>query len=152
MYKDYTNSLHSFFSQQKSAGKISFTTDVWTDPNQRAFMAVTAHWIEVTEEKSSSGSYKKLQLHADLIGFHKMPGRHTGKHLAYCFKFITDRLNITNRVSTIITSKHYILLITRQIGWITCDNASNNNTMMDELQTMLQRQKIKFNATENRIR
>src|SRR5271163_3565835 len=59
---------------EKSVGKISFTTDAWSDPNQTSFMAVTAHWIEAVEEKTPSGSKKKLQLRADLIGFHKLPG------------------------------------------------------------------------------
>ena len=59
-------------------------------------MAVTAHWIQVVAEE---GSVKKLQLRTDLIGFHKLPGRHTGEHLAQCFLFITDRLGITSKVS-----------------------------------------------------
>ncbi|KAJ7595849.1 hypothetical protein C8J56DRAFT_775322, partial [Mycena floridula] len=29
-----------------SLGKISFTMDLWTDPNLVPFMAITAHWIE----------------------------------------------------------------------------------------------------------
>jgi hypothetical protein len=62
-------------------------------------MAVTAHWIEAVEEKVSSGSQKKLQLRSDLVGFHKLPGRHTGEHLAHCFLFITERLKITRKVS-----------------------------------------------------
>jgi hypothetical protein len=94
---------------QRAAGKISFTTDVWTDPNMTSFMAVTAHWLEVIEEQSGSGNHKKLRLRADLIGFHKIPGRHTGKHLAYCFLFITDRLNITEKVSIIESSKYSIV-------------------------------------------
>jgi len=62
-------------------------------------MAVTAHWIEAVEEKVSSGSQKKLRLRSDLVGFHKLPGRHTGEHLAHCFLFITERLKITRKVS-----------------------------------------------------
>ena len=64
-----------------------------------SFMAVTAHWIEAVEEKVSSGSQKKLRLRSDLVGFHKLPGRHTGEHLAHCFLFITERLKITQKVS-----------------------------------------------------
>ncbi|KAH7904018.1 hypothetical protein BJ138DRAFT_969441, partial [Hygrophoropsis aurantiaca] len=30
---------------QNSIGKISFTTDLWSDINLSPFMAVTAHWI-----------------------------------------------------------------------------------------------------------
>jgi hypothetical protein len=71
-------------------------------------MAVTAHWIEAVEEKTSSGSKKTLQLRSDLIGFHKLPGRHTGEHLAHCFLYITDRLNITGKVSGIIHTIYYL--------------------------------------------
>jgi hypothetical protein len=65
-------------------------------------MAVTAHWIEAIEKKVSSGSQKNLRLQSDLVGFHKLPGHHTGEHLAHCFLFITDHLKITEKVSRII--------------------------------------------------
>lgn len=81
---------------------MSFTTDTWSDPNHTSFMAVTAHWIESVDEKTPTGSVKKLRLRADLIGFHKLPGRHTGQHLAHCFLFITDRIKITSKVSKVI--------------------------------------------------
>ena len=63
-------------------------------------MAVTAHWIQMVAEEES---VKKLQLRTDLIVFHKLPGRHTGEHLAQCFLFITDCLEITSKVSDFIT-------------------------------------------------
>ena len=87
---------------QKSVGKVSFTTDGWSDLNQTSFMAVTAHWIESIDEKTPTGPKKKLQLRADLIGFHKLPGRHTGDHLAHCFLFMTDQIKVTSKVSEII--------------------------------------------------
>jgi hypothetical protein len=62
-------------------------------------MAITAHWIQVV---SQEGEMKKLQLRTDLIGFHKLPGWHTGEHLAQCFVFITDCLGITSKVSDFI--------------------------------------------------
>jgi len=62
-------------------------------------MAITAHWIESVEEKTHTGTEKKLQLRSDLVGFHKLPGCHTGEHLAHCFLFITDQLKITAKVS-----------------------------------------------------
>ena len=83
-------------------GKISFTTDAWSDPNQTSFMAVTAHWIQAVDENPPTGSNKKLTLRADLIGFHKIPGRHSGEHLAHCFLFIIDRIKVTSKVSEII--------------------------------------------------
>ena len=62
-------------------------------------MAVTAQWIESVEVKTHTGTEKKLQLRSDLVGFHKLHGRHTGEHLAHCFLFITDQLKITAKVS-----------------------------------------------------
>lgn len=64
--------------------------DVWTDPNLRPFMAVTAHFI-----KDNGVS---LQLCTELVGFRHLPGRHTGEHLARVFIHILDRLDITGRV------------------------------------------------------
>lgn len=81
-------------------GKISFTTDAWTDSNMTSFLGVTAHWIEDKSE-SSTGS-KKLHLRSDLIGFHQIPGWHTGEHLAHCFLYILDRIKITSKVSNLL--------------------------------------------------
>jgi len=80
-------------------------------------MAVTAHWIEAVEEKTSSGSKKKLQLRSDLIGFHKLPGCHTDEHLAHCFLYITDCLNITGKV--LISSGATLSSSVCRNNWIT---------------------------------
>lgn len=97
-------------------GLISFMTDLWTDVNMRPFMAITCHWIE---NKIVNGR-ATLCLCSDLIGFHRVPGKHTGEHLAEVFLYILDRLRITSK-----------------IGWITCDNATNNDMMMDHLELLL---------------
>ena len=110
-------------------------------------MAVTAHWIEAVTEK---GDKKTLRLRSDLVGFHKLPGRHTGEHLAHCFLFITDCLKITAKVSNIFRLQQ--ILTACQMGWLTCDNASNNDTMFTHLATLLQKRKIKINMSERRIR
>jgi hypothetical protein len=114
-------------------------------------MAVTAHWVQGVEIETTAGSQKKLELRTDLIGFNKIPGRHKGKHLAHCFIHVLDRVKITHKVlfSCVFFAP---LLICSQIGWVTCDNASNNDTMMVSLEEMLHKQKIKFDAVENRIR
>jgi hypothetical protein len=80
-------------------GKISFTMDMWTDTNLSSFMAITAHWIEAKTEETPNGPQKILNLRADLVGFHHVPGRHDGKHLAHAFLFVTDRLDITDKVT-----------------------------------------------------
>ncbi|TFK16518.1 hypothetical protein FA15DRAFT_577502, partial [Coprinopsis marcescibilis] len=38
-----------------SIGKISITTDCWSDPNLSPFMAVTAHWIESVQHVTPDG-------------------------------------------------------------------------------------------------
>jgi hypothetical protein len=80
-------------------GKISFTTDAWSDPNMTSFLGVTAHWIE--DRSESSTGPKKLHLRADLIGFHQIPGRHSGEHLARCFIHVLDRIQVTSKVSNL---------------------------------------------------
>jgi hypothetical protein len=71
---------------------------MWSDPNLRPFMAVTAHWIEPKTVQTAEGPVTDLQLHADLIAFHNLPGRHTGEHLANALVFILDRLKMTDWV------------------------------------------------------
>lgn len=78
-------------------GKISFIMDMWSDPNLTPFMAVTAHWIEGITE-TAQGSTLHLKLQTDLVGFQRVPGRHSGEHLAHTFLHITDCLKITLKV------------------------------------------------------
>ncbi|KAH8992889.1 hypothetical protein EDB83DRAFT_2325242 [Lactarius deliciosus] len=47
-------------------GRVSFTTDMWSDPDLKPYMAVTAHWVEQVQ---TQGGQQKLTLRADLIGF-----------------------------------------------------------------------------------
>lgn len=72
--------------------------DLWSDPNLAPFMAVTAHWIEMVQVHTMEGVRYKLTLRTDLIGFHHVPGRHTGEHLAQAFIVVLDQLNITAKV------------------------------------------------------
>ena len=82
-------------------GKISFTTDMWSDPNRSPYMAITAHWIEGITENTVNGPKLMLKLRSDLIGFERVPGRHDGEHLAYAFLYVTDNLEITKKVCII---------------------------------------------------
>jgi hypothetical protein len=75
-------------------GKISFTMDIWTDLNMKAYMAVTAHWLQNISLQHSETLQSKLTLHSDLIGFVHIPGSHTGERLAKVFLYILDRINL----------------------------------------------------------
>jgi len=67
-------------------------------------MAVTAHWIETTVIHTADGPQYILKLHADLIAFHHVPGRHSGEHMAEAFLQVLDHIGITSKV-------HFILLL-----------------------------------------
>jgi hypothetical protein len=132
-------------------GKISFTVDMWTDPNLTPFMAVTAHWIESKVQQTTQGPQHILKLRADLIGFIRVPGRHDGDHLAQAFIHVAKRMCILHKVCLM-----FLIYIcpdsSIQIGWITLDNASNNDTMMFPLERELRRRGISFSRVERRIR
>jgi hypothetical protein len=68
-------------------------------------MAVTAHWLQ---DVPNGDGTSQLKLRSDLIGFHKISGRHTGVHLAYCFYWITERIGITEKVFALSVYFHSI--------------------------------------------
>ncbi len=65
--------------------------DMWSDPDRKAYMAVTAHWMENCQ--------KSINLRVDLLSFVNVSDSHTGECLAEVFLFIIDRLNIDKKVS-----------------------------------------------------
>jgi hypothetical protein len=87
---------HLLALAQNAAGRISFTTDIWSDQNRQPYLAVTAHWISKSESEGSSS----LQLKAALIAFHRLRGSHDGKTLAKTVVELLDRADITVKVST----------------------------------------------------
>jgi hypothetical protein len=81
--------------QKNSLGKVSFTTDMWSDPDLKPYMAVTAHWLENVQ---SPGGERRLTLRASLIGFLHFPGTHTGERLAEAFSLIIKRSGLGHKV------------------------------------------------------
>ena len=73
-------------------GRISFTTDVWSNANLASYLALTAHWISLDEAKG------RLELRTALIGFHRLKTRHTGQNLAEAILELLDRANVTLKV------------------------------------------------------
>ncbi|TFK18766.1 hypothetical protein FA15DRAFT_602712 [Coprinopsis marcescibilis] len=81
----YTKEYHHMRAElQSSVGWISYTTDLWTDPNLNPFMAVTAHYyIETTNGN--------IEYRSGLVAFHHTPGSHSGECLfQHLFKIIDD--------------------------------------------------------------
>lgn len=64
-------------------------------------MGITAHRIDMVEVNSPIGSWTLLRLRSYLIGFHCIPGQHTGQHLAQLLIYLLDRLEILSKVSDI---------------------------------------------------
>ena len=128
--------------------------DLWSDPNLSPFMAVTAHWIEMKLKDTPAGPQYDLHLHANLIGFHWVPGNHNGEHLAQAFLYVLDRISITSKVSNkyLWVDIYIDIQVFWQIGCITLDNASNNDTFMASLERELNARGIPFEQVGNRIR
>jgi hypothetical protein len=80
-----------------------FVTDAWQASN-----TVTGYWIK--EKVFSQWEYKSA-----LLGFTRLNNAHNGQCLGGALFKVLDHLDITLR-----------------LGHVTCDNASNNHSMLEE--------------------
>ncbi|KAF6782650.1 transposase-like protein [Colletotrichum musicola] len=85
--------------------KIHIGFDLWTSPNNYAYLSITAHFINNLGQQQSR-----------LIAFNHMSGDHSG-------------LNLSNNIFE--TLKQWE--ITSNVGVVVCDNASNNDTCISFL-------------------
>jgi hypothetical protein len=107
-------------------GEISLTCDAWQASNADAYFAVTGHWIE----ERIVGVWTKE--HA-LFGFTQMNTAHNGQRLGQALFKIANRLGIVHKVCDFTRSQRFSLIKNKmQIGYVTCDNATNNDTMLTE--------------------
>ncbi|POW18081.1 hypothetical protein PSHT_06211, partial [Puccinia striiformis] len=90
--------------------KSLFTTDAWTAPNVTAFMAVTAHYLDL--------NFKMKDL---TLAVPHIQGAHTGKMFAHLFYDLLKKFGCIDKIHT-----------------ITADNASTNNKMAQELSLQIQ--------------
>jgi hypothetical protein len=101
-------------SKLPTGSNISVALDCWTSPFGQAFMAITGYFLD------QDWNYCEV-----LLGFEHIQGSHTGAHLSETVIQIFQDHGITARVLSITT-----------------DNASNNNTMMEGVQEMVQSQAL----------
>jgi hypothetical protein len=85
-----------------AVGKVSFTSDLWSDKNLRSYLCLTAHWI--ARDKRTGA----LELKCALIAFHNVTGRHDGVNLANVLVALLDRAGVTANVRIVFI---YILLL-----------------------------------------
>lgn len=76
---------------QWAEGRISFTTDLWSDPSLDSYMAVSTHYY-VRDE------HRRLKRRNGLIAFRFIEGSHTGVNLAQNFLKILQELKILGKV------------------------------------------------------
>jgi hypothetical protein len=104
-------------------GEISLTCDAWQASNTDGYFAVTGHWIE----ESRQGVW---DVQSALLSFTRINNSHNGKHLSGALFKIVDQLGISNSVK-FLQSQSILSYTAFQIGHITADNATNNNTTME---------------------
>ena len=97
---------------------------MWSSPNHRSYLGIVGHWATV-----------EGKLHSTTLGFHRFQGPHSGYNIAQALLVGLDKLEITER-----------------IGYITTDNATNNDSALVELGNTLGRRNIVFNPETSRIR
>ncbi|CUA69010.1 hypothetical protein RSOLAG22IIIB_13906 [Rhizoctonia solani] len=108
----------------KTLGKVSVTSDLWSDNQLHSFMVVTLHYI------NSMGD-----LAEHLYAFRRIRGSHTGANVGRVLYSVLEDAGIANK-----------------IGHITLDNASSNDTLMAELETTFNDKRSSFERKLNRIR
>jgi hypothetical protein len=97
------------------------------------------------------GETSSLQLKAALIAFHRIRGGHDGVSLAATIIQLLDRVHITLKVRVQFRLREAFLMSSK-VGHFTLDNASNNGTMMEELQRLLNARDVShFDAKNSRI-
>ena len=100
-------------------------TDIWTSPATKAFLVITAHFID-----------KKWKLQSLIIDFIQIWGTHTGENIRKTFIEGLENFSIQTKVSLFFYFILFYLNIFNclfnlyQIIGIMTDNASNNKTFI----------------------
>jgi hypothetical protein len=116
--------------------------------NTDGCFAVTGHWVE----ESQPGIW---EVQSALLGFTRLNSAHNGKRLGGALFKIVDRLGISHRVRALLyySVSDDMLNFNVKIGHVTCDNATNNNTMMEFFAKYVEKRTNKpFPYEDHRIR
>lgn len=88
-----------------------------------------------------------------LIDFRELIGEHSGVNMAHAVYDTMKMYGLRGRVSNSTLYSFYIFPDQYfQVVGLNCDNASNNDTMADELEVLHEADGFEFDATEARIR
>jgi hypothetical protein len=106
--------------------KISITTDLWTGKNQKAYICITIHFID-----------DAWRLRNLLLDFSEFDGAHDGDNIARSIIGTLDDYGITHKVSLACSSAFFSPNWKFQILGVTTDNATNNGTAVEALESLL---------------
>lgn len=122
LYSEFKSNLKQVL--QHNAGKISFIIDCWTSSNQHPFQGVIARWI--------SDDWELKNVVIDLSVLH---GSHKGKNIAKSFWDVLLDYGIVEKLLSVTT-----------------DNASNMDTLFEELERLAEEYGIEFDSKDFRVR
>lgn len=113
-YLDSTvkNNQKEILRRLPDRSRLLLALDYWTSPFQQAFMAITGYFLD------QDWNYCEV-----LLGFKHLYGSHTGENLS---KTVTQLLNNHGIINRVLS--------------ITIDNATNNNTLVMNIQETIQSQ------------
>ena len=104
--------------------RMSFTLDGWTTPNNKAFLGITIHYID--------NNWTLQDILMDVV---ELSGPHSGENLSDAFEKSAEELCV----------------LTKMLA-ITCDNAANNDVLLQKLEDHCKLNNIEFNAKWNHVR
>src|SRR6266850_2382557 len=107
---------------QKSKSRIHLSFDLWTSPNNMAFVGVVGHYM--------TSEYK---VETVLLGLRRLHGTHSGENIAEAIVKVIRKYGLTGD----------------QIGWFVLDNATSNDTCVKEILKTLE---INDTAERHRLR
>ena len=94
---------------QASISNIHISCDMWSSPNGHAFLGIVAHWMDIHHI-----------LHRGLIALPRIMGAHTGENIAIVLVDVLEKYNICEK-----------------LGYMMLDNATNNDTAVESLDSEL---------------
>jgi hypothetical protein len=109
---------------RKADSRISLSLDCWASPNTKAFLGITAHYID-----------DAWTPHSLVLDFVHLPGTHTGKDLCKALVATCERFGILDNI----------------LG-ITTDNASNNDTLLCCFERACQDRGVLFDKKQQHMR
>lgn len=128
-FKEHMSNLRTTLLSDAVKGSVNLTCDAWQASNTDAYFAVTGSWVQ----ENSPGVW---EVKTALIGFTQMNNAHNGVRLGQALYLVVHRLGITHK-----------------IGHVTCDNASNMDTMADEFAKHVEKATGKpWNPVKRRVR